>query len=97
MQVCQHMQDFAKACGIWVVPIVGGIAPPKQQRLLVRRPQVVVGTPGRVWALMRDGQPHVSDLDALRFCVLDEADRMVQQGHFQVQGALTDDVLLTQG
>ena len=47
--------------------------------------QVVVATPGRLWDLMRDGaQGHVTDLSHLSFLVLDEADKMVQQGHFQV-------------
>lgn len=33
---------------------------------------------------MRLGEPHLADLTGLSFLVLDEADRMVQQGHFQV-------------
>jgi ATP-dependent RNA helicase DDX24/MAK5 len=83
-QVCEHLQAVAKPCGVWVVPIVGGISPPKQARLLTRRPAVVVATPGRLWELMRAAEPHVSDLRGLSFLVLDEADRMVQQGHYQV-------------
>ena len=83
-QVCEHLQAVARPCGLWVAPIVGGISPPKQARLLRARPEVVVGTPGRLWELMRDAQPHLADLSRLAFLVLDEADRMVQQGHYQV-------------
>ena len=43
-----------------------------------------MATPGRLWELMRLGEPHLADLSRVVFLVLDEADRMVQQGHFQV-------------
>ena len=46
--------------------------------------QVVVATPGRLWELMQEGHAHLTDMSSLTFFVLDEADRMVQQGHFQV-------------
>lgn len=70
----------------------------RQERVLGRRPAVVAATPGRLWDLMSGGAaaaggggssggraaPHLARLAALDFLVLDEADRMVQQGHFQV-------------
>jgi len=83
-QVSDHLQAIAKPCGIWVVPIVGGIAIEKQQRYLRSTPEVVVATPGRLWELMRDGAGHLTDMSRLSFLVLDEADRMVQQGHYEV-------------
>ena len=45
---------------------------------------MVVATPGRLWELMQEGHAHLTDMSGLAFFVLDEADRMVQQGHFQV-------------
>jgi ATP-dependent RNA helicase DDX24/MAK5 len=37
------------------VALVGGVAQVKQQRLLeTRRPPIIVGTPGRLWAMVRD-------------------------------------------
>ena len=64
-------------------------------RLLANKPPVVVATPGRLWELLREGEPHLATLTSLRFLVLDEADRMVQAGHFQVrpQGGLGAEVL----
>ena len=50
--------------------------------------QVVVATPGRLWELVRLAEPHLADLSRVCFLVLDEADRMTQQGHFQVQSTL---------
>jgi ATP-dependent RNA helicase DDX24/MAK5 len=53
LQVCSHLQALARVAGVGVAPIVGGIAPVKQERLLSKRPEVVVATPGRLWDLMR--------------------------------------------
>lgn len=52
-QVCAALQSLGRVAGVGVAPIVGGIAPVKQERLLARRPEVVVATPGRLWDLMR--------------------------------------------
>lgn len=40
VQVCEHLQRVGKVCGIWAVPIVGGISPVKQERLLKKAPEV---------------------------------------------------------
>eukprot|EP00884_Botryococcus_braunii_P003437 jgi/Botrbrau1/13094/Bobra.0187s0053.1 len=83
LQVCNHLQALAKGCGIWVQPLVGGLAVPKQERLLRKGPEVIVATPGRLWEGLRCNWPGVSDVRRLSWLVLDEADRMVQQGHYQ--------------
>jgi len=57
-----------------------------QERVLSRKPALVAATPGRLWDLMQDGTgaaAHLTQLASLDFLVLDEADRMVQQGHYQ--------------
>lgn len=54
--------------------------------MLSRKPALVAATPGRLWDLMQDGTgaaAHFTQLASLDFLVLDEADRMVQQGHYQ--------------
>jgi DEAD/DEAH box helicase len=81
-QVCEHLSALGRCVDLRVASVVGGIAPVKQERLLAARPAVVVATPGRLWDLMRNGQRHVNNLASLSFFVLDEADRMVQQGHY---------------
>lgn len=84
LQVSEHMNAIAKPCGIWIAPIVGGISALKQERLLSKKPHIVVATPGRLWDMMRDAYVanHLTDFTLLSFLVLDEADRMVQQGHY---------------
>jgi ATP-dependent RNA helicase DDX24/MAK5 len=92
LQVTDHLSAVGRPCGIWVVPIVGGLSHQKQERLLARAPAVVVATPGRLWELMRDGQRHVADLSHLSFLVVDEADRMVQQGHYSELASILDQI-----
>lgn len=83
IQVHDMMKAIATPCGINIVPVVGGMAVQKQERLLKTRPEIVVATPGRLWALMEEGDEHLNDLSELAFLVVDEADRMVEKGHFQ--------------
>jgi superfamily II DNA/RNA helicase len=83
MQVCAHLSDIAKPLALRVVPIVGGVSAQKHDRLLGYKPPIIVGTPGRLWDIMRQGHAHLSDLTYLSFLVLDEADRMVKHGHYE--------------
>ncbi|XP_037076198.1 ATP-dependent RNA helicase DDX24-like [Pollicipes pollicipes] len=83
IQVKNHMVAVAKYTGIKVVTVVGGMSEQKQQRLLSRRPEVVVATPGRLWEFVEAGDPYLSTLSRLRFLVVDETDRMLEKGHFQ--------------
>uniref|UniRef100_A0A1I8BCR8 ATP-dependent RNA helicase n=1 Tax=Meloidogyne hapla TaxID=6305 RepID=A0A1I8BCR8_MELHA len=69
--------------GLHIIAIVGGMSIQKQQRLLKSRPDIVVGTPGRLWALKESGEEHLNELAGLRFIVVDEIDRMLKEGHFQ--------------
>ncbi|KAM6463831.1 ATP-dependent RNA helicase DDX24 isoform 1-T2 [Liasis olivaceus] len=82
VQVKHHIDAVAKFTGIKTAILVGGMAPQKQQRMLKRKPEVVIATPGRLWELIQEKQPHLSNLWQLRCLVIDEADRMVERGHF---------------
>ncbi|XP_031482319.1 DEAD-box ATP-dependent RNA helicase 13 isoform X2 [Nymphaea colorata] len=90
MQVTDHLKAAAKYTKIQVVSIVGGVSSQKQERLLKRRPQIIVGTPGRLWELMSGGDIHLVELESLSFFVLDEADRMIENGHFQELQSIID-------
>lgn len=90
MQVCTMFTAAARFAGVRVVALVGGIAVVKQKRLLGTRPEVVVATPGRLWELMSKSEPHLTNTDALHFLVLDEADRMVEKGHFEELNSILD-------
>ncbi|KAJ8947885.1 hypothetical protein NQ318_010031 [Aromia moschata] len=82
-QVKNHLESVAKYTGIKIAVIVGGMAAVKQERLLAQGPEVVVATPGRLWELIQQGNPHLSQIEDIRFLAIDETDRMLEKGHFQ--------------
>ncbi|KAJ8932924.1 hypothetical protein NQ314_014341 [Rhamnusium bicolor] len=55
----------------------------KQERILLKGPEIVVATPGRLWELIQQGNSHLSQIDNIRFLAIDETDRMLERGHFQ--------------
>ncbi|KAG5531095.1 hypothetical protein RHGRI_025898 [Rhododendron griersonianum] len=97
LQVSNHLKEVAKGTNTRVVPIVGGMSTEKQERLLQERPEIVVGTPGRLWELMSGGEIHLIELHSLSFFVLDEADRMIENGHFRELQSIIDILPMTSG
>ncbi|KAJ0967427.1 hypothetical protein J5N97_024344 [Dioscorea zingiberensis] len=90
LQVSDHLKSAARFTHIQVLPIVGGMSTEKQERLLRRKPEIIVGTPGRLWELMSRGDGHLIELHSLSFFVLDEADRMIECGHFHELQSIID-------
>ncbi|KAM6170802.1 ATP-dependent RNA helicase DDX24 [Erethizon dorsatum] len=82
VQVKQHIDAVAKFTGIKTAILVGGMSTQKQQRMLNRHPEIVIATPGRLWELVKEKHSHLSNLQQLSCLVVDEADRMVEKGHF---------------
>jgi len=66
IQVCDHLKDAAKFLGIHAVPIVGGLSMEKQERLLKKKPEIVVGTPGRLWELMSMNNQHLVEVSTYK-------------------------------
>lgn len=83
MQVSRHLMAVAKYTGIRIATIVGGLAAVKQERVLGKGPEIVVATPGRLWELLSQGQPHLQQLSTVKFLAIDETDRMIERGHFE--------------
>jgi ATP-dependent RNA helicase DeaD len=77
VQVAKGIHDFAKNSGLRVVPVYGGQPIDRQFRALKSGAHIVIGTPGRVLDHLRRGSLH---LEAVKFCVLDEADEMMAMG-----------------
>ena len=72
-----------KAPRVSIAAVVGGMSAQKQRRVLERGADILVATPGRLWDLIEESDELANDLAHLRFLVLDEADRMVEAGHFE--------------
>ncbi|KZV78692.1 DEAD-domain-containing protein [Exidia glandulosa HHB12029] len=71
-----------KPPAVSVAPIVGGMSAQKQRRVLDRGVDVLVATPGRLWDILSQDDTLATQIKQLNFLVLDEADRMIQAGHF---------------
>ncbi|KAF8965062.1 DEAD-domain-containing protein [Flammula alnicola] len=65
-----------------IAAIVGGMSAQKQRRIIDRGVDVLVATPGRLWDILEDDDELAKEIRNLRFLVLDEADRMIEAGHF---------------
>lgn len=83
VQVRDHLVAAARYTDIRVASIFGGMAAVKQQRVLSKCPEIVVATPGRLWELINEGNPHLNKLEDINFLVVDETDRMIEKGHFE--------------
>ena len=84
-ELCSQIKaeaDFLlKAAPIHTALLIGSAAPGRQIEALKReRPEVIVGNPGRVLALARQGKLKLRNV---RFLVLDEGDRLVQDELFE--------------
>jgi ATP-dependent RNA helicase DeaD len=77
LQVSRELVWLYGKGGVRVATCVGGMDPSKERRALRDRPQIVVGTPGRLRDHLERG---ALDLAGLRTAVLDEADEMLDMG-----------------
>ncbi|XP_063905832.1 ATP-dependent RNA helicase DDX24-like [Zophobas morio] len=82
IQVKNHLEAAAKFTDIKIAVVIGGMASVKQERILSKRPEVVVATPGRLWELIQAGNEHLSQVDDIKYLAIDETDRMLEKGHF---------------
>ena len=70
---------------IKIVNILGGFAKEKQLKILNKySPEIIIATPGRLWEILDNNEASiVSTLHNIQYLVLDEADRMMEKGHFR--------------
>ncbi len=77
-QINDEIKKFSIYEKIKTLPVYGGVSLEGQVRSLRKdRPQIVVGTPGRVLDLIERG---VLILDNAKYAILDEADEMLDMG-----------------
>ncbi len=81
LQITNEMKLYAKHVkGVRVVAVYGGANIQEQAREISKGAQVVVATPGRMQDMMRR---RMVDITKLSFCVLDEADEMLNMGFYE--------------
>ncbi|KAK6354989.1 ATP-dependent RNA helicase [Orbilia brochopaga] len=100
-QITDHLQSLISSSGIssppQVVSLTGGLSIQKQLRKLGQSSgaDIVVATPGRLWEILSEKSGYTRWFRKTRFLVVDEADRVLQEGHFkeveQILDVLTRD------
>ena len=76
-QIAEALEPLARAAGLTVTTVFGGVSQSRQVTALERGVDVVVACPGRLEDLKGQGLVH---LDAVAVTVLDEADHMADLG-----------------
>uniref|UniRef100_A0A8C3NCY0 Probable ATP-dependent RNA helicase DDX49 n=1 Tax=Geospiza parvula TaxID=87175 RepID=A0A8C3NCY0_GEOPR len=77
-QIAEQFRVLGKPLGLKDCVVVGGLDMVSQALALARRPHVVVATPGRLADHLRSSSTF--SLSKVQFLVLDEADRLLEQG-----------------
>ncbi|MGL6228751.1 MAG: DEAD/DEAH box helicase, partial [Culicoidibacterales bacterium] len=88
MQIHQQIQLLAENSGIGLrsVPLIGDANVNKQiERLKLQKPQIIVGTPGRVHDLLKKKKVTAHTLQTL---ILDEADNLLENTNASTIGAI---------
>jgi len=77
VQIEQEFRKFSQSMNMFSVLCIGGVGMFPQIQKLRRRPEFVIGTPGRLKDLM---QQNVLRLEQFNNVILDEVDRMLDMG-----------------
>ena len=81
IQITNDMADYGKAIkGVHIVAIYGGANIQEQANKIKRGAQIVVATPGRLKDMIKR---RLVDISAIKYCVLDEADEMLNMGFYE--------------
>lgn len=81
LQITNELKLYSKYVkGLNTVAIYGGASITEQARQIKRGAQIVVATPGRMKDMIGRGMVDISKID---YCVLDEADEMLNMGFFE--------------
>ena len=84
-QLATHLTDLCSipsTASPRVMTVTGGLSLQKQQRLLANA-DIIIGTPGRLWEIIRENNEVCKWLGKIKFLVVDEADRLLSEGHFK--------------
>ncbi|CAI2348928.1 unnamed protein product [Caenorhabditis sp. 36 PRJEB53466] len=85
IQIMKHLSALIVHTSLKATSIVGGLAQVKQERVIAQQsPDIVVATPGRLWAMMEAAEEgsYLKEWKDLKCLVVDETDRMVEEGYF---------------
>lgn len=79
-QISHSLQPLAQSIDIKVASLFGGVDIEQQLQQLAESPALIIATPGRLLALIKENK---LDLSAIQHLVLDEADRLIDMGFWK--------------
>ncbi|WP_090677671.1 DEAD/DEAH box helicase [Myroides guanonis] len=89
LQIANEIKQYSKYVkGFHTVAIYGGASITDQAREIKRGAHIIVATPGRMQDMINRGMVNIKDI---QYCVLDEADEMLNMGfHEDITAILSD-------
>ncbi|KXH67762.1 DEAD/DEAH box helicase [Colletotrichum salicis] len=90
-QITNHIKNLCAGLphAPFVCSVTGGLSVFKQQRQLAKA-DIVIGTPGRLWEVLSSSTELLKGFREIRYLVVDEADRLLSEGHFKEAGEILD-------
>ncbi|KAK1995076.1 DEAD/DEAH box helicase [Colletotrichum falcatum] len=90
-QITNHVKNLCAGLpsAPFVCSVTGGLSVFKQQRQLAKA-DIVIGTPGRLWEVISGSRELLAGFRKIRYLVVDEADRLLSEGHFKEAGEILD-------
>ncbi|MHC5202314.1 DEAD/DEAH box helicase [Myroides sp. LJL119] len=89
LQIANELKQYSKYVkGLHTVAVYGGASISEQAREIKRGAHIIVATPGRMQDMINRGMVNIKHID---FCVLDEADEMLNMGFYDdIRNILAD-------
>jgi superfamily II DNA/RNA helicase len=78
MQILSEVQKWGEGSGIRSASIIGGANPKRQLEKLKKSPHIIVGTPGRIYELIKQKKIKMHEVKTV---VLDEGDQLLVAEH----------------
>ncbi len=85
MQIFDVAREWANGGGVRVASFIGGVALDRQLEKLKKKPQLVIGTPGRIEELIKKKKMKMHEVKTI---VLDEGDCLLVKEHLQTISAI---------
>ncbi|GAA0321703.1 DEAD/DEAH box helicase [Bacillus carboniphilus] len=90
MQIFGEIQEWSTGSGIKAASFIGGANIKRQIEKLKKRPQIIVGTPGRVLELIKQKKIKMHEVKTM---VIDEGDQLLVPEHMQTVRGIVDSAL----
>lgn len=89
LQITNEIKHYSKYVeGLNTVAVYGGASITEQAKQLKRGAQIIVATPGRMLDMIKR---RYVDITAIQYCVLDEADEMLNMGFYEDITSILED------